>query len=84
MADEAEAAPEAALAADLAPAHEETAEVVEAPRASPGTPDDGKAERFTAIIRNGLSNSALSRDAVAWASLETLLPEVVAALIKEA
>lgn len=41
-------------------------------------------EGIMAIIRNGLSNSALSRDLVAWESLETRLPQIADAIIQEA
>ena len=45
--------------------------------------DTAKADAIAAIIRNGLSDSALSRDAAAWDALETRLPQIAAAIMKE-
>lgn len=47
------------------------------------TPDD-HAERLAGLIRNGLSNTAVSQSPAAWQALESRLPEIVAAILKEA
>lgn len=74
----AEEAPEAVPAAD-APAEAPAP----ASEASSGPAVDPRVERFTAIIRNGLSNSPISRDPQSWSALETLLPGVVQELLGE-
>lgn len=45
--------------------------------------DAAAADKIAALIRNGLNDSALSRDAVAWDALETRLPQIVAAILSE-
>ena len=45
---------------------------------------DLRAESIATLIRNGLVNTAISQSARAWHALETRLPEIVAAIIKEA
>ena len=65
-----EANPPVAPAAPVPPA----TEIAKAP----ATP---KLESVAAAIRNGLADSAISRDAAAWAALETRLPQIAAAII---
>ena len=56
-----------------------------APDAAPkAKADTARPDAIAAIIRNGLSDSALSRDAAAWDALETRLPQIAAAIMKEA
>ena len=38
---------------------------------------------ITALIRNGLSNGPIAQSAATWDHLNTRLPEIVAAIIKE-
>lgn len=47
-------------------------------------PEPTKADRIAALIRNGLCDTAVSRDAASWQALETRLPEIVAAILQEA
>jgi hypothetical protein len=41
------------------------------------------AETIAALIRNSLVNTAISQSAHAWHALETRLPDIVAAILKE-
>lgn len=73
--------PGSPVAADPEPASAEPSEP-EAPASdASGAPEPARADRIAAIIRNGLSNSPISRDLESWQALETLLPGVVAAII---
>jgi hypothetical protein len=51
---------------------------------APAPASDARAETIAALIRNGLSNSPVSQSDAAWRCLETRLPDIVAAIIKEA
>lgn len=82
MADE-PAPAEAPLAADKPPTSAAPAKAPSPAQPTSAGPDDGKAARLSEIIRNGFTNTALSRDPVAWASFETRLPDVVAAILEE-
>ncbi len=42
-----------------------------------------RAEIIAALIRNCLVNTAVSQSVQAWHALETRLPEIVAAILKE-
>ncbi len=42
-----------------------------------------RAEIIATLIRNCLVNTAVSQSALAWDALETRLPEIVAAILKE-
>jgi hypothetical protein len=77
-------APEAALAADPVQQAEERAEAETPAKPLPEPQEPSKAERIAALIRNGLSNTAISQDERAWLALNTRLPEIVAAILQEA
>jgi hypothetical protein len=87
MAEDPTAAPAAAASApafapspvaqDLAAA-EPVAQAV----ASPGAAAD-KTAAVAALIRNGFSNGPIAQSAATWNHLNTRLPEIVAAIIKE-
>ena len=72
------------MADDIPGAGQPAAAPDAAPKAKAGAADTARADAIAAIIRNGLSDSALSRDAAAWDALETRLPQIVAAIMKEA
>jgi len=46
-------------------------------------PSDPRVVRITHLIRNSLSNSAISQCPEAWQALETRLPALVDAIINE-
>jgi|HubBroStandDraft_5_1064220.scaffolds.fasta_scaffold1509036_2 hypothetical protein len=46
-------------------------------------PTDPRVARITHLIRNSLSNSPISQSPEAWHALETRLPTLVDAIIKE-
>ena len=79
MADE-PAAPEA-LTQQLAAAAAAVAGAAEQARASAASADAPAA--IAALIRNGLSNGPIAQSAATWDHLNTRLPEIVAAIIKE-
>lgn len=79
MADEPAPAP-----AEEQPTAPAAAPPKDAAKPPPAAPADDRAARLTTLIRNGFSNTALSRDQLAWESFEQRLPDVVAAIIKEA
>ncbi|HLY78345.1 MAG TPA: hypothetical protein VKQ70_03155 [Caulobacteraceae bacterium] len=57
-------------------------DIVDEPAPPPAA--ESRAEAIAALIRNSLANTAVSQSAHAWQALETRLPEIVAAIIKEA
>ena len=46
-------------------------------------PTDGRAERVSAIIRNGLSNGPIAWSQPTWDHLQTRLGEIARAIVKE-
>ncbi len=44
---------------------------------------DSRLARLSQLIRNGLANTPISQSFAAWHALETRLPEIVDAIIKE-
>lgn len=76
----AKASPETAAKPEPAPS---AAKAGKAPDASAGAAVVPKAEKIAALIRNGLNDTAISRDAASARALETRLPDIVAAILKE-
>jgi hypothetical protein len=93
MADEPAAAPLAAqtpapeaLTQQLAAAAAAVAgaeQALEAEQTHAGAASADASAAIAALIRNGLSNGPIAQSAATWDHLNTRLPEIVAAIIKE-
>jgi hypothetical protein len=93
MAEDSAAAPAAAsapahstLAEELAAAAAAVAgaeQAVQAEQSQAGSASANVGSAIAALIRNGLSNGPIAQSAATWDHLNTRLPEIVAAIIKE-